>query len=453
MGEESEDADRMEVERRRIGGEARGDAGRRLGQRHASGILDRDAPARQLRGDALGEGAIGRDERRRAARLGERLAQGDGGGEGFVALVDRLDELDPGRAASREVGADACVHVRPAVGGVGRPQRLRHHASACRRRVGRRAERAHGGARHAQMLLEEPAQHGLRVPVHRIAVLGLEPADRRPARLVEIGIEARQDDGAVGQAGDGVEKGGGGRHGTGRSGGEHRPLGSLREEPARFGMDQGAAAPGRVACAPLGQDLGPVLGGDADEVERQPEIFRVVGLDGLGELVPRNVLGREPVHETLEIAGEADRVRGRGGHEERRAVGELQPRPIDRLGPELNKPGQDQPPLEHGDRRGQRLGPLEGGIVGGGAGEREFGIVRLAERHDARQQLRPAIALRRQQRREGARGAARRQVDNGLGEGGRVAAEPVEDAAARQRIRERRQERRAGRNREDAGGP
>ena len=63
------------------------------------------------------------------------------------------------------------------------------------------------------------------------------------------------------------------------------------------------------------------------------------------------------------------------------------------------------------------------------------------------------IALRRQERREGARGAARRQVDGGLGEGGRVAAEPVEDAAARQRIGERRQERRAGRNREDAGGP
>ena len=231
------------------------------------------------------------------------------------------------------------------------------------------------------------------------------------------------------------------------------PLGLLREEPPRFGMDQGAAAPGRVARPPLGQDLGPVLGGDADEVERQPEIFRVVGLDGLGELVPRNVLGREPVHETLEIAGEADRVRGRGGHEERRAVGELQARPIDRLGPELDEPGQDQPPLERGDRRGQRLGALEGGIVGGGAGELEFGIVRLAERHDARQQLRPAIALRRQQRREGARGAARRQVDRGLGEGGRVAAEPVEDAAARQRIRERRQERRAGRNREDAGVP
>jgi hypothetical protein len=119
----------------------------------------------------------------------------------------------------------------------------------------------------------------------------------------------------------------------------------------------------------------------------------------------------------------------------------------------LDESGQDQPPLEHGDRRGQRLGPLEGGIVGGGAGEREFGIVRLAERHDARQQLRSAIALRRQQRRQGTRGAPRRQVDCGLGEGGRVAAEPVEDAAARQRIRQRRQERRAGRYREDARVP
>jgi hypothetical protein len=451
MGEERQDAGGMKIERRRVGREPRRDAGRCVRQGHAGGVVDSNVPARELGGDAARERAVRRDERRRAVRHGERLAQGDGRGERLVALVRRFHDLDARAARSGEIAAAGWLHRGPTVGRIGGAKGFRDHSRAGRERLGGRGEAAHIPARDLQMRLEEAAQHGLRMPMHRIAVVRLEAADGGPARLVEISVEPRQDDGAVRKPGDGGEESGGGRHGARRArrdDGSRRPV---AKQPPGLRVDQEAAAPGRIARLPLGQDLGPVLGGDADEIEGQAEIFRVVRLDRLGEPIPGDVLAGEPVHEAFQIAGESDRVRRRGRHEERRAGRQLHPRPVDGLGPDLDQPGQNEPPLQRRDRRRQGLGILEGDGVGRVSGKLELGVVGLAERHDAGQKARPVVAASCEKRREGARGAAGRQVDGGACKGGGLASEAVEDMTLHEGIGQRRQERRAGRNREDAG--
>jgi hypothetical protein len=292
MREKREHPRRLEVECRDVRRETRGDAGLRLRQRHAGRVLDRDLPARQLGRDAFRQASIGRDEGRGAARIGERFAQRNGGRKSLVALVERLDELDAGAALACQVVAKLGRHGGPFVRGVGGAESLREHAAARREFLGHRSQRAHARARDLHVVLEKAPQHRLRMPMHRIAVVRLSAADGAPARLVEIGVEPGQDHGPVRQTRDGVDQSGSGRDRTCRSGGNDGGFGPLAQQSPRLRVNQRAAPQGRITRLPVGQDARPVVGGDTHEVERQPEIFRVVGLDRLGELVPWDVLGR-----------------------------------------------------------------------------------------------------------------------------------------------------------------
>ena len=70
-------------------------------------------------------------------------------------------------------------------------------------------------------------------------------------------------------------------------------VGPVAQEPFRLGEDEGVATPRRVARVAFGEDLGPRLGDDPHEVERELEILGIVGLDREVEVVPVDVLGRE----------------------------------------------------------------------------------------------------------------------------------------------------------------
>ena len=87
-------------------------------------------------------------------------------------------------------------------------------------------------------------QRELRMAGRRQDIGALVATDQPPGLLVEIGIEARQHDGAVRQVRDGGNQFGGRRNRAGRTGSDHRRIG-LARKPRGFGFDQGVAARGR----------------------------------------------------------------------------------------------------------------------------------------------------------------------------------------------------------------
>ena len=444
MRQKSKDADGMKIERRRVGRKPRRDACLRLRKGHAGGIVDGDVPARQFGRDALGKRAVGSQEGRRAAWRVEGFAERDGGRKGFIALIHGLDQLDALAARGDHVRAHLRRHGGPAVGRVGGPQRLRQHSASGPDPIVCEPQSPHCRPRYLEVTLQEPAKHRLRMPVDRVAVVGFEATNRRPARLVELGVEPRQHHRAVRQPRDRIEKSRGRRNGARRPGRDDRPRRRLTKEPLRLCVNQRAAASSRVARLPLRQELGPVLRGDAHEIERQAKVFRVVGLDGLGELIPGYVFRRKAVHQAFEVAGEIDRVRRRRRHEKRSAGLELQAGAVDGLRPGLDEAGENQAAFERSDRRGQRIGLFKGGV----SGQLELRVVGLTQRHDARKQLRAPLSAVRQKGREGPRGPAGRQIDGRVGQSPLIGV--IEDLSFDQGIREHRQKRGAGRNREDA---
>ena len=76
------------------------------------------------------------------------------------------------------------------------------------------------------------------------------PGDHPPRILVEIGVEAGQHDGAMGQARDGRDQFRGGRDRPGRTRGDHRRLG-LARKAGGLGLDQRVAARRRFDEAAL----------------------------------------------------------------------------------------------------------------------------------------------------------------------------------------------------------
>jgi hypothetical protein len=174
----------------------------------------------------------------------------------------------------------------------------------------------------------------------------------------------------------------------------------------------------------------------------------MLGLDRRADLVPRQALDGQRIHQTFQIGGEGHRVGGRGRHEEGHLVVDGQEFTVDGLGPFLNEAGEDQPPLQRRDRRVQKLFRRFQQGVGR---EVEFGLVCLAERDHPRQQGRAAETFG-QHGRERPHRALRRQVERHGGEREGVVAERTDETARDKCIGERRQERRAGGDGENAGG-
>jgi hypothetical protein len=113
-----------------------------------------------------------------------------------------------------------------------------------------------------------------------------DAADRSPGVVIEIGIEPRQNDGALRQLCHGVQELCGRRHRTGRACRNHRPV-MVFAEPRGFGVDQEIAPRCRLDFFDLGKIGRPCHARDAQKVERMLPVFV--------ELVRHQAVERAPV--------------------------------------------------------------------------------------------------------------------------------------------------------------
>ena len=141
MLEQRQQADRRQSLDGGLRGQPREQTGRRVGERIAAGIVDRDVPARQRRQHPAGERAVGRDQRGGLVGLLERLAQRERDRQRFLLGIGGFDDRKPGE------------------------RRLRMRHEIARRRCGR----ATGRWRRPAGTLPRPAARGRSRPVARAA--------------------------------------------------------------------------------------------------------------------------------------------------------------------------------------------------------------------------------------------------------------------------------------------
>ena len=240
---------------------------------------------------------------------------------------------------------------------------------------------------------------------------GYRPPGWLRQRLVEIGQHHR----AVRQTGDRGEQARRGRHRAGRAGGDHRAGEAAGLEAPALGLEHAVAKIGRVAFAALGQDRRPGLGDDVEEAGVElPDLVEAGGVE-TPQPLRCHALGLHLVEQAGEVAGEAPGFGERRRHQSRLGRVEPQMLPVGGLAPLRDQPGQDQPALQWVDRRDARQ------HLAGAGDQRRLGLVDIAERHDARQEQRPAAELFRQDRREGAGGALGRQIERRARQRRRVA--------------------------------
>jgi hypothetical protein len=166
------------------------------------------------------------------------------------------------------------------------------------------------------------------------------------------------------------------------------------------------------------------------------------------ELVEGNARGGEIVHQAGEIAGETRRIGSGSGDEERLTRADLQNIAADRLAPGERQLRQLKMAREARDRLRE---DKEIGIRLGGNSEQVILLVDIADGADDGKDRRLAAELRDEDLAECADGAARRQQDGKIGEGQRVRGGEIDEAARKDRIGQRREKRRAGRDVEDSG--
>ena len=202
---------------------------------------------------------------------------------------------------------------------------------------------------------------------------------------------------------------------------------------------------GRIGALPLGQRLRPIIGDDFQEIQREPPPVGKVAIDQTGKARPVGARRLHLVDQAGEVARQPERIGRRGRNddlllEERRHM-RRQP-----AFPFLHQRGERQHAVEIGDRRGD----VERGRAGR-IDQREL-LVELAERADRRQDGRTAGRLLHEDRAQRAGGAAGRQIDGDGGKRERIAvgAKAGHQFAGGQRVGQRRQEGRAGRDGKNA---
>ena len=188
---------------RRLGGELREPAGRRVGEPVAAGIVDRDLPALERGQHAAGERAVGRHQRRGLLRRLDRLAQRHRDRERFLFGIGGFDHGKP-----LERGFDLRLRSRTlaspcqSIGHCRRPQRLGQVALAAVRAPG--SASAVTASRAIPIRRSSACMANCGCPTAG-ATTSRPAASRRPAISshdsgVEIGVEAGQHHGAVRRA-------------------------------------------------------------------------------------------------------------------------------------------------------------------------------------------------------------------------------------------------------------
>ena len=276
-------------------------------------------------------------------------------------------------------------------------------------------------------------------------------ADRVPAGVVEILVEAGQDDGAVRQAGDRLQQLRGRRDRAGRAGGDDRARRRPRRRAARASarISVSRRADG-IDAAVLGEMRRPVLGDDLQEIEGDAgNSRRDPPARGRAIAVPADAGGLHVVDQPGEIAGKPRRVGGGAGNEQRLVGRERERMRGGRRAPQASvRRGQRELAREARDRR--RQGKAIGAGLDGRVEEMIL-LVDVADRADDRQDRRRRRRAARSASSRSARTARRvgRRIGD-VGERQRIVAGDRAPGGRRAARRRGRQERRAGRNGEDA---
>ncbi|ODN69362.1 hypothetical protein A6302_03346 [Methylobrevis pamukkalensis] len=409
-------------------------------QRLARRILHGKAESLQFQADAAGEIPVGGDQRGGAAGRLNGLAQGDRNGE-------RLLGRRAGHQQRQAVGGalpggliEGGGEGRPAVGGLGRPHGLGQDAAA-----------GGGGriflAQHGDVAAVE-ADHAKKMGKGRLRMAGDAGADRRgdqaEARVVEIGVEARQHHGALRQARDRGQQPGGGRDRAGRAGGDDR-AGRPGGQPVDQPLGEAATPLHRLDQAAFGEKRRPGGGGDVEEGQRQLPVGGVVVGHETGEAPPVHLLGRRLVHQGEQIAGEVDRVGRRGGNADRHPVRRQFALRGEPGAPAGHQPGHRQQPVGLADHRRQvEVGQVhrKGVAV----------LVDVADRPDSRKKRGLAAERVEEDAAQHPGGAPGRHQQGDGGERQRIAVvgKPRHQPSGQKRVDEGRQEGHAGRDGDDA---
>ncbi len=199
MPEQGDQRHRIE-RRRQLGEQQQQRAGRRPRQGLTGAVVNRYAPARQRRRDALAKRAIGGHQRRGPARRLDRLAHQECDALRLLPVVGEDRAGYPGqrlRQVARRLPFDAIVGGREEQRNEGRA-RLRPVEGRSRRPLG------HLAARHAHTI-EQQFQMILRMRFQRprrIVGIGTQRAERLPFARAHRPVEPRQHDHAALQIGD-----------------------------------------------------------------------------------------------------------------------------------------------------------------------------------------------------------------------------------------------------------
>ena len=245
-------------------------------------IVDLDAPAPELGGDAAGEIAIGRDQRRGAAR--------------------RLSVWRSRRAmtSASSCGPGQSIRLRPSIAAGDSGGRLRHRSLDAAGRSASNTQSAPRGRRAAacrrRKLLDlrgvkrEAPQQARQQMLRVRRVLG----DLPPGLVVAVARDAGQDDHPVRQRGDGGDEIGDRRQAAGDAGGDDRMRRRMMEPVIRLRPQHAVAPLGRVETADLGERKRPIFAHDIEECEHPLPMLGVLLRHERGEIVERARLPPAP---------------------------------------------------------------------------------------------------------------------------------------------------------------
>ena len=324
---------------------------------------------------------------------------------GLVLGGGAVDAEEPGESAL----VDA-LESPPALGGGGGAQRLGEQAGAgLALRPQPRPPGHDRGARQVQPL--QQAGQG-------VLGVALVAADRLPAEIVAAGVETRQHQHALGQAGDHLQKRPGGGNRAGGTGGDHRPRRRFRPPRRRLGRQHPVAPGGGVDGALVCENPRPALGEDGEKAEGELPVAGIVLGHQPGEAVEAQPFGLDLIQQMGEVGGQAHRLGGGGGE----------------IGGTENDPRQQQSPAEVVDGRRQ--------VEAAGQPRQllqrqpQFLGVEIAQRRHGGEQQGPAAGAPQEGFAQRAAGAPGRQQHRHPSQRDRVGSETIKNAD-RQLVNER----------------
>ena len=242
--------------------EPREHAGRRVGERVAAGIVDRDLPARERGDDAARQRAVGRHQRGGLVRRFERLAQRDRDGERFLLGIGGLDHARARRARCRSRRRSPLLPVRACQRSVVAAGRSASETPDARGRARLGGASCATSPRVMPMRSSSACMANCAWPAAgapSCVLSSASPAISAQTGVVEIAVEAGQHHGAVRQRGDGGEQLGGRRHRAGRAGGDHRRRCAAASRLASASISRSRRSAGSIG-APLGEDRAASVG-------------------------------------------------------------------------------------------------------------------------------------------------------------------------------------------------